>query len=232
MNTPLIVDAAQPCSPTTATPTATRSRVLSAADLGTITLNPDGSFSPGGRELQRHRRLQLPGQRHTDDSDVATVMINVNPVNDLPVATNDEYVTDEDTALTIAVPGVLGNDTDIDGDALSSILVSGPTNGTLTMNADGSFEYTPNADFNGVDGFATADGRQRCGNCDINVTAVNDLPTADADSYATDEDIPLVIDAAGGLLANDADPDGDTLIGNPRHWPGQRHRHAQCRRVV
>ena len=48
---------------------------------------------------------------------------------------------------------MLANDTDADGDPLTATLVSGPANGTLTLNADGSFVYTPNANFNGTDTF-------------------------------------------------------------------------------
>ena len=47
---------------------------------------------------------------------MATVTSRSTPVNDAPVAVNDAYATDEDTALTVAAPGVLGNDTDVDGD--------------------------------------------------------------------------------------------------------------------
>src|SRR3989449_9460409 len=58
---------------------------------------------------------------------------------DAPVAANDDiYTPPEDTQLTVSAPGVLANDTDADGDALTAVLVSGPSHGTLTLNADGS----------------------------------------------------------------------------------------------
>src|SRR5437867_1433618 len=77
-------------------------------------------------------------------SGVATVTITVTPVNDAPVAANDDsYTTPEDTQLTVSAPGVLANDSDVDGDALSAVLVSNPTHGTLTLNGDGSFTYMP-----------------------------------------------------------------------------------------
>ena len=79
--------------------------------------------------------------------------INVAAVNDAPTAAADEYTTDENTVLTVAATGVLANDIDPDGDTLSAILVTGPTSGTLTLNADGSFTYTPNTDFSGTDSF-------------------------------------------------------------------------------
>lgn len=70
----------------------------------------------------------------TVDLNEATVTIIVNAANDPPTATNDSYSTNEDTALTISAPGVLGNDSDIDSNALSAVLVSGPAHGTLTLN--------------------------------------------------------------------------------------------------
>src|SRR5207248_1539905 len=74
--------------------------------------------------------------------------------NDVPVAANDAYSVNEDTKLTITAPGVLGNDTDPDaGDTRTAVLACGPANGTLTLNADGSFIYTPSANFNGTDSF-------------------------------------------------------------------------------
>ena len=48
---------------------------------------------------------------------------------------------------------MLANDTDADGDALTAILVTGPAHGTLALNADGSFIYTPAANYNGADSF-------------------------------------------------------------------------------
>jgi VCBS repeat-containing protein len=87
------------------------------------------------------------------DSDPATITINVLSVNDAPVAVADTYETDEDTLLDVTAPGVLENDTDADGDSLTAVLVTGVSNGSLTLNADGSFSYTPNAEFIGTDSF-------------------------------------------------------------------------------
>src|SRR5206468_7304321 len=107
------------------------------------------------------------------------------------------------------------NDTDVDGDALSSILVNPPQHGGVTLGADGGLLYTPDANFNGVDGFSY---RANDGSADsdaaavtVNVTPVNDAPTAAADAYATEEDTSLTIDAAGGVLANDSDAEGDPM---------------------
>src|SRR5205823_274949 len=149
-------------------------------------------------------------------SGVATVTITVTPVNDAPVAANDDsYTTPEDTQLTVSAPGVLANDRDVDGDALSSILVTGPIHGTLTLNSDGSFTYTPAPNFNGVDSFTykATDGQAQSGiaTATITVTPVNDTPVAaNDDSYTTPEDTQLTV-SAPGVLSNDSDVDGDPL---------------------
>jgi N-acetylneuraminic acid mutarotase len=107
--------------------------------------------------------------------------------------------------------GVLANDSDPDGDDLSANLVTGPSNGTLDFNADGSFSYTPNANFNGTDSFTyqANDGiaDSNIAMVTITVNAVNNGPTADAGGpYAFDEGVALTIDASASF-----DPDGDTL---------------------
>src|SRR5206468_4531191 len=86
-------------------------------------------------------------------SAVATVSITVTPVNDAPIANNDSYTNAEDTVLSIPLPGVLGNDTDVDGDTLTAVLASNPTHGTLMLNPNGSFIYTPATNYNGPDSF-------------------------------------------------------------------------------
>ena len=75
------------------------------------------------------------------------------PGNSPPVAVNDVYEFQQNNALTVPGPGVLSNDSDPDGDTLMAVLVSGPTNGTLTLDPNGGFTYVPNANFNGTDSF-------------------------------------------------------------------------------
>ena len=66
-----------------------------------------------------------------------------NTIVNSPVAAPDSYTTNRNTALVVAAPGVLANDTDPNGDALTAVLVTNPSHGTLTLNANGSFTYTP-----------------------------------------------------------------------------------------
>ncbi|MGB0087917.1 MAG: cadherin-like domain-containing protein, partial [Planifilum fulgidum] len=124
------------------------------------------------------------------------------------------YTTAVDTPLTVPAPGVLTNDTDPNGDPLTAQLVTGPANGTLTFNSDGSFVYTPNAGFTGTDTFtyqaSNGVSRSLVATVTITVNATNQPPVANDDSYTTDVDTPLTVPAPG-VLANDTDPNGDPL---------------------
>ena len=78
-------------------------------------------------------------------------------VNVAPVSQNDSYTLNKNAKLTVdAARGVLANDSDANGDALSAVLVSKPANGTLNLRADGSFDYTPAKNFTGTVSFTRA----------------------------------------------------------------------------
>ncbi len=147
-------------------------------------------------------------------SNVATVVLTVNPVNDAPVAVVDTYAATEDTTLSIAAPGVLTNDTDAEGSALVPTLVRNALHGSVTLNADGSFQYVPVANYSGADSFtySVSDGAlsSLAVTVNLNVAAVNDAPIAVGNSYNATEDVALSI-AAPGVLVGDSDPDGNTL---------------------
>ena len=83
----------------------------------------------------------------------ANVTVLVNPVNDPPVAASDWYTTRTNVHLTIPAPGVLSNDGDIEGDTITAVLDTAPAHGSILLNPDGSFTYTPQADFSGQDNF-------------------------------------------------------------------------------
>lgn len=152
----------------------------------------------------------------TDTSEAATVTITVNPVNDAPVVADSTYETAEDSELAVSIAdGVSTDASDAEGSSVSFTLVKDVDNGTLTFEADGSFTYTPSADFNGTDTFSVtaSDGELSSAEATvtINVTAVNDAPLANPDAYETDEGTPLTVVIADGVLANDTDIDNDTL---------------------
>ena len=143
-------------------------------------------------------------------SNIATVTITVTGVNDAPVAVNDVATTAEETAVS---GNVLTNDTDVDtGTTLTASLVASASNGTVTLAADGSFTYTPNANFNGTDSFTyrASDGTafSSVAPVTITVTAVNDAPVAVNDAATTAEETAV----GGNVLTNDTDVDAGTTL--------------------
>jgi uncharacterized repeat protein (TIGR01451 family) len=105
------------------------------------------------------------------------------PANTAPTAVADSYATTAGQSLTIAAKGILANDTDAEGDTLSAVVDSGPQRGTLVLNADGSFAYTPAAGFAGVDSFTyhASDGRLISTPATVTVTVAT-LPPPPSDS--------------------------------------------------
>lgn len=190
-------------------------RFVTGVTHGTLTLDPTGSF------------LYTPALNYSGpdsftyvvndgfaDSNVATVSILVAAVNDAPLTVGDRYVVAEDSQFDSGLDTVLINDTDAEADPLTAVLVTNPANGVVAFAANGTFIYTPNANFNGIDTFtyAASDGvlLSLPTTVTIQVTPVNDIPVATGESYATNEDTTLGV-AAPGLLANDVDIDGDLL---------------------
>ena len=112
-----------------------------------------------------------------------------------------------------AAQGVLANDTDPDGDSLTALDLTNPAHGTLFLNADGSFAYTPAAGFSGTDSFTydASDGTLDSPPATVTLVVIDHPPVANADSYTASEGEPFVVGAAQGVLANDTDPDGDPL---------------------
>src|SRR5205814_1933863 len=126
-NTPLF--SGQPAVAANGTLTYTPAANANGSATVTVQMHDDGGTANGG----------------VDTSAAQTFTITVTPVNDAPVAVNDAYSVNEDTILTVAAPGVLGNDTDIDSATITAVVVTNPTHGTLALSANGSFTYTPAA---------------------------------------------------------------------------------------
>src|SRR5439155_7597928 len=160
----------------------------------------------------------------TVDSAAATVSITIAPVNDAPVALDGVLTTSEDTPATGTLVA-----TDVDGDALTSAIVTNGTRGvaTITNAATGAFAYIPNPNANGTDGvtFKASDGTvdSAPATVSITITPVNDAPIAVADQATTPEDTAVTI----AVLANDTDVDQDALVltsvGVPLHGSAQSH---------
>ena len=151
-------------------------------------------------------------------TDTGRINITVNSVNDLPVAVNDDFSVDEDGLLS---GNVATNDTPSGDGGNTWSKATDPANGTVTVNADGSFIYTPNANYYGTDSFdytiTDVNGDTSTATVNIFVNSVNDVPVATDDSATTKEDTPINID----VIANDSDVDGDSLsvtgVSDPAH---------------
>ena len=183
-----------------------------AAAGGTVEIS--AGFSAAGRAVGGYAtRLYAADQLNRLVSIPASLQVLANAT---PSTAADAYSLDEDSSLNVpAAAGLLANDSDAEGDPFSAALLAGPAHGVLALNADGSFSYTPAANFNGSDGFSyrASDGLSSSGATSVSLTVrpVNDLPSARADTYTCANDTLLVVAAAAGLLANDGDVDGDPL---------------------
>jgi VCBS repeat-containing protein len=185
--------------------------LVSQPQHGTLLLDPDGAFSympeTGfiGQDLFAYR---------VSDGLIETPAVPVELLvyNTEPVATADEFVTRRNFGLTVAAPGVLGNDVDLDGDALTVTLLSGVAHGTLALNPDGGFWFLPNADFVGRDSFSycISDGVAESQTVTVGIEVRNNPPRAAGDSFSLTPGEMLSVDGQA-LLANDCDFDGDAL---------------------
>lgn len=185
--------------------------LLTSTANGLLTLQQDGSFSYSpNANFNGSDSFSYEVLDDANGSAEAQVTITIRPVNDAPLATDEQYQLAEDTALTIsAAQGVLSNDSDIDGDALTASLLSPASSGTVNVNQDGSFSYIPNANFFGNDSFtyqvADSSNATATATVSLSVTSINDSPQANDDSYQTAEDQVL---SGQSVLANDVDADG------------------------
>jgi hypothetical protein len=143
------------------------------------------------------------------ESDIATVSITVNAVNDAPIANDSSVITEEDKPVSVGLTG-----SDPDGDLLTYIIVRGPSHGSLKGMAGTSpkVSYTPKANFNGTDSFTfkVSDKivESAVATALITVKPVNDRPVAKDDSVTTKEDAKI---SSIDVLKNDTDIENDEL---------------------
>lgn len=203
--------------------------VIEIAEAGWYSIDIDYFEGWAGAQLQIWHRpeggsaslLDASRLRHAiEDTDGGTPVEPEPAENTAPTANADIRRIDEDGRLLL---NPLENDTDADGDRLFITRVGDAANGTVTLNADGTITYVPNADFNGRDKFVyqVSDGRGGVASARVivDVNAVNDAPIARRDAgYSVNTGQVLNI-AIADLLANDRDPEGDTLsilrLGDP-----------------
>jgi VCBS repeat-containing protein len=168
---------------------------------GTYTYTPDANYN--GTDVFTYKLCDCEG-----DCSTATVTITVNPVNDVPVAVNDVITTNEDNPVT---GNAATNDTPSGDCANTWSLVGtngGAAHGTVTMNTNGTYTYTPAANYNGTDVFnyklCDCEGDCSTATVTITITPVNDVPVAVNDVITTNEDNPVT----GNAATNDK-PSGD-----------------------
>jgi hypothetical protein len=169
--------------------------------LGDPGVNPDGSFTYtpppdfNGTETFTYDVSTLvagvcPPPPASEGK--GTVTITVEPVNDPPTAVADTFTVLANRTLTIGAPGVLGNDSDVDGDPLTAVKASSPAHGSVTLAADGGFSYTPNDGYVGKDAFSyrandgTANSPQRL----VNLTIAAPRPTPSPTPIPTPTPVP------------------------------------------
>ncbi|NNF10470.1 MAG: tandem-95 repeat protein [Acidimicrobiia bacterium] len=181
----------------------------SAPTNGSLVNNANGTFtytpSPGysGPDSVTYTICDSAGL-----CDTATVSITVEATGVPPTANGDSATVLEDGSVVV---DATANDTDPDGDLdpSSALVATPPSNGTAVANGDGTFSYTPDADFSGPDSFTytVCDDGGRCDSAtvDVAVDAVNDPPVALPDTASVLEDGSVVVNAA----ANDGDVDGN-----------------------
>ena len=155
------------------------SRIAAASPVWQGTWNAS-ALSPGSHTIE----VQATGT--TTESDVITVEVTGAAANLAPVAVDDSYSVESGKTLAVPATGVLANDSDPDGDSLTAGWVSGPANGSLTLNDDGSFTYTPASGYTGLDSFTyvAGDGALTSKVAVVSVT-VTVAPAADAVTIPT-----------------------------------------------
>jgi len=164
---------------------------------GLLSLAPDGAFS----YTPEPNFFGLDNFSYRDDSGtVSSIRISIESVNDLPIATTDTFSVVRGAQITRSAPGVMANDSDIESTTLTATLISGTTQGTLEFADDGSFSYTPNADFSGHDSFSyqVSDGIAASDTATVDIILpnillilVDDMGQGDAPIYNPDSAIPM-----------------------------------------
>lgn len=174
------------------------------------TLNLDGTvltYTPAPDAFGTEALTFRVARDGTTDFDQATITLSIDPVNDPPVAVDNEFSTDEDSVLNISVAELLANDTDVDlNDTLSLVTFGTVSDGTIELEGD-TILYTPGENYFGPDSFTytieDGTGVQRSAEVLITVVPVNDPPTANGESAQTEPNVPIEF-LISDLLSNDS----------------------------
>jgi len=201
--------------------------LVSDVSAGTLTLSPGGSFTyTPDSDFNGTDIFTYFANDGGPNSNVATVTIDVTPANDPPTAVPDFYDAVEGLLLSVDTPGVLENDSDVDGDlSLTAIYVSGPIvvfdvdlsatgPGVLTLNADGSFSHDPTGTGLNAGDQVTFEYKANDGALDSNVVTVTLTVVPPADNippFANDDFATAAKNSTGNIInvtSNDVDADG------------------------
>jgi hypothetical protein len=179
---------------------------------GQVVLVPDGSFTytpnPGFVGADTFSYIARDSLGNLSNPATVSLQIISTPV---PVANPDSYAGTANMPLTVnAAAGVLANDTDAAGLPLTAVLKSGPAHGQVALMADGSLVYTPAGGFVGQDSFTyvAQDANAASTPATVTITVTATAPVANPDSYTGTGNMPLIVNAAAGVLANDTDAAG------------------------
>ncbi|NRB29778.1 MAG: tandem-95 repeat protein, partial [Rhizobiaceae bacterium] len=180
----------------------------SAPANGLVTVNTDGTYSyTPNADFSGADSFSIVATDDAGLTDTVIINVTVTPVNDAPVATSGPVTTAEDTVLNGSI-----NITDVDiGDTPEASLHAPTSNGAVVVNTDGTYSYTPNANFFGADSFSvlvTDDaGLTDTVTVNITVTAENDAPEAFTDTVNIPEDVPTALTPTAPYDVDDASTD-------------------------
>jgi regulation of enolase protein 1 (concanavalin A-like superfamily) len=190
-------------SATATNPSSLTYAIVSGPTKGTLSgTAPNLTYTPSA-DFSGTDSFTYKANDSVTDSNIATVSITINPVNDAPVALARSATTPEDTPVAVTLSA-----SDKEGQTLSYVIVSGPSKGSLSGNAP-NLTYTPSADFSGTDSFtykandSVADSN--IATVSITINPVNDAPVALARSATTPEDTPVAVTLSA------SDKEGQTL---------------------
>ena len=164
-----------------------------------MTFNTDGSYSYSpDRDFHGADEFSFRASDGELDS-MATVSITVDSVNDTPVAEDDAYSVRANHTLTVAAPGLVANDSDVDSDSLTLAHLTQALHGTVTAFDDGSFAYTPNIGFIGTDVFTyvVTDGIAESVAATVTISVLDETPVAVDDEYSVRANQHLNVPAPG-----------------------------------
>ena len=205
---------------------------------GTVTLNPSGGTYATGTTVTL---TPVPGSGYhfntwsgtnsgdiINTSGVYTIVMNANKSvtanftlsNVAPVANADTYTAEKNSTMTIDAPGVLGNDTDANTDPLTASKLTDPGHGAVTLNANGSFTYTPTAGYTGDDTFTyrASDGALYSSSATVTIHINDATPPAVPSSFYGYINIttnpPVAGDLVQAYVPGAANPVASTAILN------------------